>query len=366
LSLIIQSAIGIYRLRFFICVVLLFLYDSAPVNESIVQQNMDELLLPFLRETDEAQAQLLLAQLVSVHAASVVKKIINSRLGFSTSFSRSDADDVQSEATISLLLRLKECKADPQNKAINDFRNYAAVTAYRACYEYLRRKFPERHKLKNRLRYLLNHNDSFAIWENVEGKFLCGFADWQGRSEGENRQLAELLSREEARQTSLAEILTSVFRRCHTPLEIDELVSLLADRLGITDVQAKATASVGELEQMADSQLDVAEQFDRRLYMRKLWQEICELPVRQRIALLLNLKDEMGRGCIALFQLTGIATMRQMAKVMDMTIEKLADIWNDLPMEDAKIADLLQLTRQQVINLRKSARERLARRLKMF
>jgi Spy/CpxP family protein refolding chaperone len=81
---------------------------------------------------------------------------------------------------------------------------------------------------------------------------------------------------------------------------------------------------------------------------------------------MLNLKDERGRGCIALFQLTGIATMRQMAAVVEMTIEEFTGIWNELPMEDAKIADLLRLTRQQVINLRKSARERLARRLKMF
>jgi len=37
-----------------------------------------------------------------------------------------------------------------------------------------------------------------------------------------------------------------------------------------------------------------------------------------------------------------------------------------LPLEDAKIAELLQLTRRQVINARKSARQRLTRRLKGF
>ena len=33
----------------------------------------------------------------------------------------------------------------------------------------------------------------------------------------------------------------------------------------------------------------------------------------------------------------------------------LADRWNDLPLEDAVIAEQLCVTRQQVINLRKSA-----------
>jgi hypothetical protein len=49
-----------------------------------------------------------------------------------------------------------------------------------------------------------------------------------------------------------------------------------------------------------------------------------------------------------------------------MTPESFAELWNDLPLEDAKIAELLGLTRQQVINARKSGRERLTRRLRGF
>jgi hypothetical protein len=51
---------------------------------------------------------------------------------------------------------------------------------------------------------------------------------------------------------------------------------------------------------------------------------------------------------------------------LELTGEKFAAIWNELPLEDARIAELLGLTRQQVINARKSGRERLARRLKGF
>jgi len=49
-----------------------------------------------------------------------------------------------------------------------------------------------------------------------------------------------------------------------------------------------------------------------------------------------------------------------------MSAESFAEVWNDLPLEDARIAELLGLTRQQVINARKSGRERLARRLRGF
>jgi hypothetical protein len=41
------------------------------------------------------------------------------------------------------------------------------------------------------------------------------------------------------------------------------------------------------------------------------------------------------------------------------------ELWNELPLEDTRIAVILRITRQQVINLRRSARDRLARRLKL-
>jgi hypothetical protein len=67
-----------------------------------------------------------------------------------------------------------------------------------------------------------------------------------------------------------------------------------------------------------------------------------------------------------LFPVTGIASVRQIAAALELTAEKFAAIWNELPLEDARIAELLGVTRQQVINARKSGRERLARRLKGF
>ena len=52
--------------------------------------------------------------------------------------------------------------------------------------------------------------------------------------------------------------------------------------------------------------------------------------------------------------------------LLEIGVEDFAAVWNDLPLEDMRIAELLGLTRQQVINSRKSGRERLARRLKGF
>jgi CRP-like cAMP-binding protein len=62
--------------------------------------------------------------------------------------------------------------------------------------------------------------------------------------------------------------------------------------------------------------------------------------------------------------LTGTARFDDVATALGMTAEELSAIWNDLPLDDLRIAALLNVTRQQVINLRKSARDRLRRRLR--
>jgi hypothetical protein len=58
--------------------------------------------------------------------------------------------------------------------------------------------------------------------------------------------------------------------------------------------------------------------------------------------------------------------MRRIADALEIDAQQLARIWGELPLEDARIAESLGVTRQQVINLRKSARERLSRRTKEF
>lgn len=95
-----------------------------------------------------------------------------------------------------------------------------------------------------------------------------------------------------------------------------------------------------------------------------LWQEIRRLPPRQVAALLLNLRDDRGGNAVVLLPLTGIATLREIARALGLAAEAFAEMWNRLPLEDAAIAELLGITRQQVINLRKSARERLTRRMR--
>ncbi len=104
---------------------------------------------------------------------------------------------------------------------------------------------------------------------------------------------------------------------------------------------------------------DLVEQRDA---LETLWREVLLLPRHQRVALLLNLRDEEGRGMIGLLPLIGLATQDEIAAALDMPPSRLAAIWDELPRDDEWIARELKVTRRQVINFRKCARERLWRR----
>ncbi|HEU4387306.1 MAG TPA: hypothetical protein VFV34_05880 [Blastocatellia bacterium] len=67
---------------------------------------------------------------------------------------------------------------------------------------------------------------------------------------------------------------------------------------------------------------------------------------------------------MTLLPMLRITTIRKMAEVLEMSSEEIGALWDKLPLEDSAIALRLGATRQQVINLRKCARGRLARRVR--
>jgi len=117
------------------------------------------------------------------------------------------------------------------------------------------------------------------------------------------------------------------------------------------------------VQELPDARPDAAVAFERRTYLHRLWEEIRALPPRQAAALLLNLRDAKGANAVSLLPLTGVASLRDIAGTLGMPALELAALWSRLPLDDATIAGTLGLSRQQVINLRKAARQRLARRM---
>ena len=339
----------------------------------------DAVLLPYLQASDETAAGAALEQLICESAQPIAREIIRSKLRVGQSLSHDISDDeaadLAGEVTLKLVARLRELKSDPIAKAVHSFRGYVAVTAYHACDEYLRKKNPRRNSLKNQLRYVITHSVGFALWEGDEGELLCGLTGWkdQSRCAANRSGIRESLDKfplAAKAKSSPPDLLAALFDRVGGPLLLDDLVSVVADLWQIRDAIAPITSIDGDTAGVRPAETGSRGGLDARMdqhdHLEKLWSEICELPLRQRVALLMSLRDSSGRGVLTLLPLIHIASLRQIAEILAMSGEKLASLWNQLPLDDATIAESLSITRQQVINLRKCARERLWRRTREF
>jgi RNA polymerase sigma factor (sigma-70 family) len=349
--------------------------------EQEADQRIDEMLLPFLRAADAGQAEHLLAGLVSEQADKVAKPIIAYKMyAFAGRAHVSlDAEDVYSEVILRLVQRLHLLRSDPAARPITSFRGYVKSLTLNVCSAYLRKRFPNRSGLQDKLRYLLTHSRELAMWKSEEGEWLCGFAQWRvqqrkarGAAEleqlcGEAGGLAPVARpRQDTRRQQLAEVLLATFSRLEGPIALDDLVGFVAEHHGIKDETVQYGAGHTDQTQPRETRADIEGELSQRRELERLWTEIQLLPARQRFALLMNLTDARGEDVTGLLPLTGICTFAEIAETLALPVEVFAEISRELPLEDAAIAVRLGCTRQQVINLRKSARERLARRLRDF
>lgn len=365
-------------------------YEELPkvsnTDQSEAANSPNEDLVSFLREPESGQSEALLALLIYRHAQPVIRNVIRTRLRVSFNqadggHANQDALDIENDVHTLLLTQLRSIKEQPQLNSISNFSSYVAAVTYHACYRYLRLKYPQRTRLKNRLRYLIIRNAEFDLWETPEKEWLCGFHSWraQAKKPAKPGRLQELLHKPSYLEASgvmmnfsgpipNADALKAILKCAGGPVDLDLLVTIVSNLFGIKDEVAHGQGANDDdmsLPEIPDGS-DLSAEVEQRHYLRKLWAEVCQLPLRQRAALLLNLRDSRGRGVAALLPLTGIASLRQIAEILDLSPETFATLWNELPLEDVVIGKHLGITRQQVVNLRKCARQRLARRMKDF
>jgi hypothetical protein len=339
---------------------------------------MDQLLQTFIEATDEEQADRCLASLIDEHAAPIVREILGSSLRFhlsnnGTAASTQDASDLFNDIIASLLARLRYLKTDRPPGAIADFRGYVAATAYNACNLYLRQKYPRRSRLNNRLRYLLSHDAAFGLWTNETFGLVCGFGHWRDKATPASQQLLEKIRHDPGEwiqtvdlpnvginRAQLSSILHALFQSCGSPIRLDDLVNVVAE---ICREKDQPDESLEIVMNLAAPALDFETILEQQHILALLWQEVCQLPRRQRVALLLNFRDARGQDLVSLLPVTRTATIAQIAQAIDFPLVEFLGLWNKLPLDDVTIAELLSATRQQVINLRKCARERLERRM---
>ncbi len=338
---------------------------------------LDPALRGFVDATSEEEAERRLETLLEQRVSPLIRKIVARKLsahGGKNLFPSEDLEDVAGDATLILLRRLHALRMQPGASDIESLDDYTAAVAYSVCAHHLRRRHPARSRLKSRLRYVLGREPRFLLWE-VEGLGLCcGFSRWHGQAP--DRSAAERLTEVEQKpdrwpqswkrppfvdRADPGPMVGEIFERIAGPVELDRLVGLVASIWQIERGQQSGFDTV--FERLADTPATPEIAIDRRRFLERLWIEIQQLPVRQRVALLLNLRDSQGAGMLWIFPVIGVASLRAIAGALEVSVEELAGLWGRLPVDDTVLAERLGCTRQQVINLRMSARKRLSNRL---
>jgi RNA polymerase sigma factor (sigma-70 family) len=315
----------------------------------------DRVLAPLLSAADDAARRHEVERLIVTRARPVVERVIRRYAGTEWMVRAADADDIASTAILRLLRRL-DTVADAGGEPIGDLEDYVATLTYHTIYDFLRQRHPERMRMRNRVRYLLTHDSRFALWDH-RGTTLCGSSEWRGRTDVAVAVniTAESASMQMVDDRSPSVALAAVFSHIGRPVVFATLMNVMVSlwRGGNSPAAAQEQAFS-----------DPVDALSVRQTLQRLWSEVRLLPVRQRGALLLNLRDTAGGNAVALIPLSGVATFDELAASLEMTAETLAEIWSELPLPDLRIAELFGITRQQVINLRQAARERLSRRMK--
>ena len=328
----------------------------------------DPRLTPFFAAATDHEAQHALGALFDFATEQVLADAVRRGL-FASAHRSGDADDVISETRVRLIRRLWSLRHDGGD-AIEDFGAYVAATATRTCYAYLRARFPARTRFRNQVKYSVSRHPETRLEADPNGVWQCQTrtAVRAVPARGAARDFlagpAAFLSR--AGITSslpLPALIARLLALLDEPVELDRLVDALAAALGVVDPAAQQLAGDDDpLERVPDPAPDAARELADREALERLWREITELPVNQRVALLLNLRDPEGGSAVHALPATGLVTMAGIAAALELEPSALDELWDQLPLDDQVIAARLGLTRQQVINLRKSARARLGRR----
>jgi DNA-directed RNA polymerase specialized sigma24 family protein len=317
----------------------------------------DPCLRAFLDATTEEEAEPALEALLTGEADTLNRLTVTRHLG-RTRWMTDHIDDVLADLRVRLTQKLWSLRSGV-GEPVENFRAYATTAAKRACYSFLRSQFPERTRLRNRVRYAVTHHPDMSLEEDVTGTWRCRSTvtriaprtgSTQALIDGPQRHALE---HSLDLRASLQALVRSILQTCDQPVEFDRLVDAIAVMLGLPD-QPAVSHDPGLQERVADPAEPISTLMEQRASLDEVWNEVLALPLRQRTALLLNLRDPYDGAAI---------DETRFAAALEITEAELAVLWKDLPLDDLAIADRLGATRQQVINLRKSARARLARGL---
>lgn len=332
---------------------------------------MDVMLSSWLQATNDAEREQLLGELILVHAAPLIKQILRRKLGFRIGGANNpDAEDLYHDVIARLVQRLNELRSEPERSEIGNYRQFVTRVAANACYDYLRAKAPARTRLKSSLRDLLNRHRDFKTWRDESGMLLCGFAVWEkARAPALAPERVEWFKAQSdivagLQTASLARMVAEVFQRLGAPVELEDLVDLIAAILNVKDQPADSLDEESDFSlRLADPSAGSDVLLEGREQLRRVWEELQRLSPKLREVFCLGFAGGNGEDLLSLLLDAQAVTLAEWSASLGWPPDRLETLWEQMPMNGDSLAAHLGLTRRQVIKLRYRAWQQLLKRM---
>jgi DNA-directed RNA polymerase specialized sigma24 family protein len=210
------------------------------------------------------------------------------------------------------------------------------------------------------------------MWRDAEGELVCGFDAWQEKAMPSTSPRLQRLLEDPRRglQAAIKIIDTiddparqvgAVYQWVGHPISMGDLIYIMQELWNKKDTPDEALeAGVQDPAYDPNMPARVVQEFE----LQQLWERILQLNLPERTALLLQAQDTDGNSVLELLTLHNITDFDSLANAISITPEELANLWNDLPLDDACIAEHLGVPVKKVAMLRYNAREHLRKQTK--
>lgn len=338
-------------------------------NGNVIAQK-EVLLMDFLSAKTEIDAENFLNRLFEETIIPQIRKVLASYITLSSD----EKDEIQSDAQTRILAKLWKLRAEnAPTKPIRDFSAYISTITFNSRKDFILRKQPEWRRIDYRLRRLKEEKD--CVWHffsDADGNEFVGLK--KGEKQHSEIELEEIIS-----------LICEKYPN-HLFLKTQELVpSILEIARGAMTKNEMIKASLEITESANFEEIELPEEMSEFLshsedeyllsqrqtgFLHRIWDEIKTFPPNQRKVLLLSLKESRRTEAVSLLLKKRIATIKEIADALEISLEGFSDIFAKLPMTSQEIAEFLDIKdsektskEQKIDNLRRIARDLLRRRL---
>ncbi len=352
-------------------------FRKRSVNPLINQPiNPESEVIDLLTDSDRVSEEM-----IAKYADPVIRRVLIQRLRLYLGACRTspvapESEDLYQTIVLKLINSILTGDGNFLPKTPDEMKRYVAAIAHNVCNDALRIKYPGRHRIKTQIRDLFRRHPKLDSWKS-DDQILCGFKSRPGRPglnencRNESWKITGLISELEEEQSMrviagfrrtytdssrLSTLVLEILRWSEGPVELDNLVFLVATVQGIKDQPAESIDDLVLPDRVSDSaQRRLEEALATAQILGGIWEDACRLPGDQRRVFILMSSDHLGESLVHRLLRSRIVRLSDLCDGLGLTADGLLEIWNDLPMNAAAIAGFMQTTPTMIAKWRHRA-----------